>query len=121
MSESLITKLEQAEQGSRELDVAIWHFVETRFQRSDQEGWSIVPRGNRTVKDDVFAPHYTTSLDCALTLVPEGQVWEVHSDGYVGVYINAEAMSDSEKGHVVLHDAGNPVLALCIASLKARA
>ena len=68
---SLIAKLEQAEQGSRELDVAIWHLVETRFQRSDQEGWSVVPRGNRTVKDDVFAPSYTTSLDCALTLFKE--------------------------------------------------
>ena len=63
---SLITKLEQAEQGSRKLDVVIWHFVETRFQRSDQEGWSIVPRGNRTVKDDVFAPSFTTSLDAKL-------------------------------------------------------
>ena len=116
---SLLLKLEQAEQGSRELDVAIWHLVETRFQRSEiMVGWSVVPRGNRTVKDDVFAPGYTTSLDAAMTLVPEGMGW-----GCVSNCGDAPATAScgSRGGLPQGANAATPALALCIASLKARA
>ena len=112
----LITKLEQAKAGSRDLDVAIWHLVETRFQRSEiMVGWSIVPRGNRTVKDDVFAPSYSTSLDSALTLVLEGM-------GIIQMCLSPHGFGTVEWPGVDNYVESKTLpLALYIASLKARA
>ena len=120
----LIAKLEQAKAGSRELDVAIWHLVETKFQRSDNKGWSIVPRGDRTVKDDVFAPSYTTSLDAGRGLLIPGAWWRISDDG------TAEVGHREFDTSFVKVRAATPELAFCsaamrlrelVASLKARA
>lgn len=46
---TLLTKLENAAEGSRELDFAIWHGIATTLEYGTTE-----------------APHYTTSLDAAL-------------------------------------------------------
>ena len=118
MSESLVARLEQAEKGSRELDVAIWHLVETKFQRSEiMVGWSVVPNGTRTVKDDVFAPSYTKSVDAAMTLIPEE--WHVSH-----LWWDTERASANLTLKVSVYESGNaktPALALTAASLKARA
>ena len=66
----------------------------------------------------VNLPHYTTSIDAALTLVPEGWVvshayWGRDKSAFcltkeVGIYTEGQ------------HAAATPALALCIAALKAR-
>ena len=60
--------------------------------------------------------HYTTSLDAAVALVPEGCAWEV-----------ARSISYVDRAVVYGHDlhfdteGSAPALALCAASLRARA
>ena len=61
--------------------------------------------------------HYTTSLDAAMTLVPEGLLWAVERNPvsvqwWGSVYDAMEDLTNSV--------AATPALALCIAALKAR-
>lgn len=105
----LIADLEKAEGPSRAMDFAIAKTV-----------WSgVLPE---TTKHDPPI-HFTSSLDAALTLVPEGyrselqQSWDgTWWDAYVSL-IDLDGMSPFETGQGVV----NPALALCIAALKARA
>lgn len=63
-----------------------------------------------------FHPHYTSSLDAALTLVPEGMAWTVLAIS------GADAATHSPSA-VVTRQAGNaatPALALVAAALRAR-
>ena len=130
MSESLIAKLEQSPEGSRELDVAIWHLVETGWQRDESDpGWSFRPVrdpniGRTTVRDSVVAPSYTTSLDAALQLVPEGWGWLVEvwqrEESWAQVVCRPKG-STKPSGIFEGAEAKSPALALCIAALKARA
>lgn len=79
---------------------------------------------------EVFSsvPEYTTSLDAALTLVPEGAVWHVMTDyghlrrAKVGPPNNpsASVYKDADRPLFVQADAATPALALCIAALRAR-
>lgn len=96
----LIAKLESATEGSRELDRAIHSHI-------------------RGVEEFLLStwPAYTTSLDAALTLVPEGWHWNVGDVGLAWVGTHESATK------IVRHDgdAHTPALALCIAALKARA
>lgn len=117
--DDLIKKLESAECGSRELDRQI---TETAFDDEVCDG----PADNPVCrhKDDVVwynVPHYTTSLDAALTLVPEGMMIADFSQAPIdragpwrcGIY--------DDEG-IVAATAGRATgpLALCIAALKAR-
>ena len=61
-----------------------------------------------------IVPNYTTSLDHALTLVPEGWIWDVTSTGC------AWTMPDDVCVEQYSAYAATPALSLCIASLKAR-
>lgn len=133
---SLTARLEAATEGSRELDVEIaleWLHVESseeayvrRTNRHDTEArpgdYWLVQRSGRQLK---AAPHYTTSLDAALTLVPEG--WRVYGMGQ-GASANYDrwfvelvtvkphlAPTSTWKRAAAL----TPALALCIAALKA--
>lgn len=65
------------------------------------------------------APFYTSSLDAAMTLVPEGCVFSVdtldgHSEAVVGNNKRAIAQPDYVRG-------ATPALALCAAALRAHA
>ena len=89
---ALITKLEAATEGSRLLDAYIWMISDNRELRLD--GDVLLAKSRKQPYDEcvlgvyrhhVFdaelshkppLPRYTTSLDAALTLVPEG--WQVH-------------------------------------------
>ena len=115
----LIERLIQATEGSRELDEAIaiytgWFY---RAHWAVKEKW-IRPNGWKCRKPYTF----TTSLDAALTLVPEGR-W-LHLEQFAGA-----TGSGKSAWHARLYDAKatevygmgfTPALALCIASLKAR-
>ncbi len=65
--------------------------------------------------DGGTVPAYTTSLDAALTLVPEGCEWEVYGgdkQAVAVIYVSGPKYVDGR--------APTPALAMCIAALKAR-
>ena len=98
--DELIARIEAASGGSRELD------------------WEIHLRDGL---DGVGAygahPYYTSSIDAALTLVPDGFDWTLgHTNG--GLTIHAEV---GGRGDEYLRFGATPALALCAAALRARA
>jgi hypothetical protein len=105
----LIERLEKATEGSRELDLAVAQAVDGPWHYTGEP-----PRR-------IFCAAYTTSLDAALTLVPEGYSKDMaecpENGAVVRVYF----------GPIRENSAGEPTgrantlpLALCIAALKAR-
>ena len=88
--DDLIARLEAAKEGSRELDIAIFRAITDK------------PR---------IRPPFSTSLDAALTLVPERCPWAVESAGVVEL----GTVNGPVEGF-----AATPALALCIACLRAR-
>jgi len=109
----LIRDLEAATEGGRELDHEIlWATTGKR----DVD----IPEGRLT--DNRVPLHYTTSLDAALTLVPEGvraELIQSLEGGWwdAAVYEFGEddnPIAETERGALT------PALALCIAALKAR-
>lgn len=95
----LIERLSKATEGSRDLDTLVWEVA-----RPEDAG-SLLLR----------APAYTTSIDSALTLVPDGsyaklQFGRDHKKAWAWVEM-AETESVARS---------TPALALCIAALKAR-
>ncbi len=124
--DDLIEKLEAATEGSRGLDIAIYKLV-SGLQPSERDpdwigpddGWNHGSWKGR-------APPYTTSLDSALLLVPEGMLWRVGSaEAEANVIWESKPSYYTEQGTgeswASDGDTFNAALALCIASLKARA
>jgi len=140
----LIPRLERATGPDRELDGAIalatgWQHKETEDGRGisgepiikhtwtspgGEEFWEKTTIFNRANKYPEELPHYTASLDAALTLVPEGYRWNVessengllsHIKPVAGVAVDEAAAPSSDQFF-----AATPALALCIAALKAR-
>lgn len=114
--EELIARLERAQEGSRELDIQICKVAFGHELARDRETrFSSWPWSTRAPGEMNFciAPHYTTSLDSAMSLVPEGcgwkveQTWRSSSDALVG-------------GRHRCEQAATPALALVIAALRAR-
>ena len=102
MADNLIARLEAATEGSRELH------AETAGLRWNSVGFYYHQNGV-----DHTGPNYTTSLDAALTLVPEEFDWTLgHTNS--GLTIHAQV------GPKIECFADTPALALCIAALKAR-
>lgn len=129
----LLAELERAEQGSRELDAPIWWQRDKRSasiiywnaslgKPSDlPDNWHDVPRGLGILAVKQNAPHYTTSLDSALTLVPEGCAWQV-TQRLDNLGPTASIQRRGKNGLFDIWkdvEAATPALALCIASLKA--
>ena len=151
----LIAKLETAEKGSRELDALVWVAILPRdgegfdgfdcpegrhYEYDAEEDGKVnlyVVLGNKTSMRRAKrpAPHYTTSLDAALPLVPEG--WKIVAMSNVGgnaFQLMADKLSENEPPKdmslaILLGDSaewvrgshrGGAALALCIAALKAR-
>lgn len=104
----LIERLENASEGSRELDAEIANSY-GGLSGMGYEIWEAV---------EAHAPHYTTSLDAALTLVPEGCYVRIET-GPAHDFHSAEIEADDDDYDAL--NAPSPALALCIASLKARA
>lgn len=121
-TQALIVRLEKAEEGSRELDEEIasltgYEWREGYVNHSRKTGW-YDPSGFWC--EDL--PHYTTSLDAALLLVPEG--WYVHNISQIGTKRWGVHLTDSIRAVVEEGDwrssCGNSeALALAIACLRA--
>jgi hypothetical protein len=124
--DELIARLEAATGPDRELDegihVVFGHCLHPfdKWQKWEIEDGNDYDSGiNCGVcgKDTSFnpAPAYTSSIDAAVTLVPEDMHWEIcradHRKGFMArVWYSV----------VYRADAPTPALALCIAALKAR-
>ena len=122
--DTLIRDLEATTKGSRELDASI--FIEItlgvkeagRIDRQDGlVGWWPKDGPYQSAEE---VPHYTTSLDAALTLVPEGAGWNVwhYTDGYAAL-VGKRCEKSIGNGVEGWSDT-TPALAFCIAILKAR-
>lgn len=108
----IIAKLEQATEGSRELDAEIAAATWDGAQVSKTRPWLVTQHGiNRD------PPRYTTSIDAARTLVPKSKAiaLDIFADGTA--LCGLEDSPDLTNGTDVYP---TPALALCIAALKAR-
>ena len=125
--QELIAKLEAASEGSREFDADIEKCIKKLSGAvSPAPGWLAGPvTGDNPIK----AAYYTTSLNAALTLVPEGfavesaTIWPGKPSGFVIVgthEFRGERWHSSKDGRW-LGEGATPALALTIAALKARA
>lgn len=114
MTDALIARLEAATEGSRDLDCEIYCAANPRCELAyGAPGVRI--RGNQTVFQP---PRFSTSIDAALSLVPDGSGWTVGACTNNTRY--AEVFSAGGTKYVVCR-AATPALALCIAALRARA
>ena len=86
----------------------------------DDEVYQYLPETNA---DHFDIPHFTTSLDAALELVPKGWVWHIQIDyelpGRCHLY-NAVPGGPNDPPVKVQADGATPALAVCIAALIAR-
>jgi hypothetical protein len=149
----IIEKLEAATEGSRELDALIWTQIlpksgmgldgymriesATFEYEAGKNGYVhqwVCNNGERLTGPLRPAPHYTTSLDAALQLVPYEADWDCgfirENKAYTAnimLPMTAEQMKErfpdwpEGAGYSTEHaKARTPALALCIAALKAR-
>lgn len=131
----LIARLEKAQGPSRELDAAVWARVcapadFTDFSIAAECRVEFEPNEDGSVRMYVYgpreegpnyvgrraAPHYSSSVDAALSLVPEGFVHHTRALNIEGT-MRHEACVD----YAPWREGANLALALCIASLRARA
>lgn len=109
-AKTLIERLEGAEGPSRELDAEIEAlFTDERGNRPLKFFFNQVQSGHRR------PPRFSSSIDAALTLVPEGWEWRLDNDtsGECAPYRFG-------MGQNMDCEAATPALAICIASLRAR-
>lgn len=129
----LIERLEMAQKSSRELDRAIDLAMNPEARLWSPEWWSggrdeylrwpdtPAPKDwplGETVAHYRHVHHYTSSLDAALTLVPEGYGWCLYDDG------SGEMGPQPEPGRLLEGDGfegATPALGICIGALKVRA
>lgn len=129
----IILKLEKAKGPSRALDRAIADLVfdlEWRpYGPRARKLWGF-PRGAEFAKfhSEESVPRYTSYIDEALWLVPEGLEWQVHSNAedspgnehFIGPFALCEDIT--HEARIGWGGGGAaPAIALCIAALKARA
>lgn len=124
----LVERLRKLEGPCRETDARIELSRRSfLFGAATVAGFAIASDGWLVRGDEQFrAPAYTASIDAALTLVPEGWAWRVMLDG-------TKLTPRAELAEPVITDFGpgvglraqvcgaTPAIALCIASLLARA
>lgn len=114
----LISKLEAAGP-SRELDAEIASavgWVLTAYGWQDAQGMSWSPPGASMPQYGAL-PSFSSSLDAAMTLVPDRFGWLVGSDGEAEVF-EIEAGTPRHTAAYV-NRAATPALALCAAALRA--
>ena len=71
------------------------------------------------IRRDIM-PHYTSSIDAALSLVPDGFLWTLYSPSN-NTKAQAQIETSDDMGNIIGDGLGaTPAIALCIAALKAR-
>jgi hypothetical protein len=120
--DEIIAALEKADGPSPDLDRAIADAVLTEPQTVHLAGAPIEIQMWRYPDGSVGSElRFTSSLDAALTLVPEGWTWTIEQ---YASFKNFGAKLENEMGDEVEHDVypapPSAALALCIASLRAR-
>lgn len=128
---TLIERLEQATEGSRELDIAIGQLLHNSATYRIADDGSVEAYDDGTNEYGISGwislhhevSHYTTSIDAALTLVPEGFTWNLLTDddlpGRARLYSHM-AVTLGRPPTAISADGNTPALALCIASLRAQ-
>ena len=121
----LARRCEDAEGPSRELDAEIFiavlwpdHKLQTTcdlFPDEVRTGRIQEPNGCGWME----SPRYTSSLDAAMTLVPEGWLWQVELIGHQTKGRIGAAMAWLKHRQVEHGQAATPALALCAAALRA--
>lgn len=121
MTASLITRLEEAAEGSRELDLRVFE----HFDRVNGERWTEADLDYALTDPDktINPPHLTTSIDAALALA-ERVLPEMNCIGFdksprgVEAYVSRNHV---KSGHwvVVGEHPSSPAPALCLAILRA--
>jgi hypothetical protein len=114
--------IERAEGPSRELDAEILaslgtHVLEKRER--DKKKWWYKVGGRQYERIRPGIPRYTSSIDAALTLVPEGWHWMAATAE--GDFIRGTAsVRDRDGGPSFTSAAATPALAICAAALRAK-
>lgn len=112
----LIDKLKKAKEGSRELDAQIAKAFGAEAGRIGKIGWRLRRPGQRWR----YLPRYTTCLDDALSLVPDGMYWVAgfgktrEAEPLGGASIMKPGDLDSAAGE---GEAATVPLALCLAAI----
>lgn len=122
---SLIQRLEQLTGPDREVDAEIYRLI--RGDKRPQGFWYFsglrekgeAPETTWIEWSKRNSPHYTSSIDAALKLVPDGWEWLRESPETMCVYLPKHEDDKSWAIHITgAHK--SPAIALCIAALKAR-
>jgi hypothetical protein len=121
--EALIERLEKATGPDRELDAEIFIEVTPGVKdagRIDRDGGVVGwwPKDG-PYESARITPDYTSSIDAALTLVPEGAVWTLEASRAWVRILDGDDVSEFQAGFNG-REAEATALALCIASLRAR-
>ena len=131
----LLTELESAPEGSRELSnkvllacgwrrgVAFHHALFPPDHPGESGDWDDYETEYYNRHDrNLAAPDCTVRLDAALTLVPEGWGWDLVQGTANSIGIPRAHVWSGKKGdhRMIEGNAATPALALCIAALKAR-
>lgn len=108
----LAARVEGASGADRELDLAIWAAIDPRAPE-------VIAAGRKPLE---WLHCYTSSLDAAMTLVPEGMQWSF--DSHYKMAGVSRYWDDPQHGPTCEEYAGEaatPALALTAAALRARA
>ena len=142
--EKLIERLENATGPDRELDCYIFAAINPQWSDEDVKNILLKPylvckygedkccTPQHQIEDGLNAdhlanvPHYTSSIDAALTLVPEGCVWALNfasmasimRPGKSGV-LDGEIIGQWPRDNSEADKPVSPAIALCIANLRA--
>ena len=117
----LIAELERATEGSRELDYAIARETGWRFTGEHEFKEHGVFWRDATTDEWKQLPWWTTSLDAALTLIPEGwRAWFSWGCGFGDAGLMRPTDKTAWTRDSEIMSAPTTALALCIAALKAR-
>lgn len=135
----LAARCDAAEAPDRELDAEIAatlkivpghdpsrYIVPLEYRVDHRHGWVAVdavhPDGTRHCCHARETPHYTASVDAAMTLVPADAFWTVLTAGAASnTFQAAVIVPDYADRPLDYSQAATPALALCAASLRARA
>ncbi len=104
----------EREEPSHRLDDAIWIAVEGIDTHVETPAFKM---GNPPNRKRMAIPHYTTSLDAAVTLRPDGFAWNAGEERARGF----ASLTGEDHRHCFDTRAKTPALAFCAAALRARA